>query len=173
MWMRKTLRAALVTTSLALAVTAAAIGLAACGGPADTGAQAQARPSELPRPRGPMGDPNAMVRTLLDTLVTKDVITSSQADAVAAALGKAMEQLRPPATAASPGAQPTPGAQPSAGTRPLDPSTMFSSALDALVEFGAITSAQKTAIVDALSATMGAAPPGAQQPAGGSSTETY
>jgi len=171
--MRKTLRTALVTTSLALAITAAAIGLSACGGPADAGAQALARPSELPQPNGSMGDPSTMVRTLLDTLVAKDIITNSQADAVAAALGQAMAQLRPPAAAASPGAQATPGAQPSTGTRPPDPSTMLSSALDLLVKVGVITSAQKTAIMDALSASMGAAPPAAQQPAGGSSTGTY
>jgi hypothetical protein len=165
--MRKTLRTALVTTSLALAITAAAIGLGACGGPADAGAQAQARPSELPRPNGSMGDPSTMLRTLLDTLVAKDIITNIQADAVAAALGQVMAQLRPPAAAASPGAPPTPGAQ------PPDPSTMLSSALDVLVKVGVITSAQKTAIVEALSAAVGGAPPGAQQPAGGSSTETY
>ena len=171
--MRKTLRTALVTTSLALAITAAAIGLGACGGPADAGAQAQARPSELPRPNGPMGgDPSTVFRTLLDTLVTKDIITSTQADAVAAAFGQAMAQLRPPGAGSSPGAQPTPGAQPSTGTRGPDPSAMLSSALDVLVKVGAITSAQKTAIVDALSASVGAAPPGAQRPAGGSSTQT-
>jgi len=171
--MRKTLRTALVATSLALAITAAAIGLGACGGPADAGAQAQARPSELPRPNASMGDPSTMLRTLLDTLVAKDIITNTQADAVATALGKAMAQLRPPGAGSSPGAQATPGAQPSPGTRPPDPSTMLSSALDVLVKVGVITSAQKTAIVDALSASMGAAPSGAQQPAGGSSTQTY
>jgi len=171
--MRTTLRTALVTTSLALAIAAAALGLGACGGPVDAGAQAQARPSEMPQPNGLTGDPSTMFRTLLDMLVTKDVLTTTQADAVAAALGQAMAQLRPPGAASSPGAQPTPGAQPSAGTRPPDPSTMLSSALDALVKVGAITSAQKTAIVDALSASMGGAPPGAQQPAGGVSKQTY
>ena len=171
--MRKTLRTALVATSLALAITAAAIGLGACGGPADAGAQAQARPSELPRPNASMGDPSTMLRTLLDTLVAKDIITNTQADAVATALGKAMAQLRPPGAGSSPGAQATPGAQPSPGTRPPDPSTMLSSALDVLVKVGVITSAQKTAIEDALSASMGSAPPGAQQPAGGPSTQTY
>jgi len=170
--MRKTLRTALVTSSLALAITAAASGLGACGGPADAGAQAQARPSGMPKPRGPMGDPNAMFRTLLDTLVTRDVITSSQADAIAAALGKAMEQLRPPGGAGSPGTPPTPGAQPSGGTRPPDPSSMLSSALDVLVKTGIITDAQKTAIVDALSSAMGA-PPGAQGSSSSSSTQTF
>jgi hypothetical protein len=171
--MRKTLRTALVTASLALAIAAAVLGLGACGGPADAGGQAQARPSEMPRPNGPMGDPSTMFRTLLDTLVTKDVITNTQADAVAAALEQAMAQLRPPEAASSPGAQPTPGAQPSAGTRPPDPSTMLSAALDALVKVGVITSAQKTAIVDALSASMGGPPPGAQRPADGLSTQAY
>ena len=170
--MRRTIRAALAAL-LVLTAGASSLGLAACGGSTDTDAQAQTRPSGVPQPGGPMGAPSTVVSSLLDALVAKDVITSSQADAVAAALGKAMEQLRPPSGAASPGAQPTPGAQPSAGMRPPGPSAMFSSALDALVKTGVITSAQKAAIVDALSASMGGAPPGAPASTGGSSTQTY
>jgi len=171
--MRKTLRTALVTSLLVLAIVVAGVGLGACGGSADAGAQVQVRPSGMPQPGGPMGDPSTMLRTLLDGLVTKDIITSSQADAVVAALGTAMERLRPPAADASPGTQPTPGSQPSPGVRPPDPSAMLPSALDALVRIGVITGDQKTAIVDALSASMGAAASGAQQPSGGSSTQTY
>ena len=170
--MRRTIRAALAVL-LVLTAGASSLGLAACGGSTDTDAQAQTRPSGVPQPGGPMGAPSTVVSSLLDTLVAKDVITSSQADAVAAALGKAMEQLRPPSGAASPGAQPTPGAQPSPGMRPPGPSAMFSSALDALVKAGVITSAQKAAIVDALSASMGGAPSGAPASTGGSSTQTY
>jgi hypothetical protein len=171
--MRRTIRAAALAALLVLTVGVSSLGLTACGGSTDTDAQAQTRPSGMPQPGGPTGDPSTVVSSLLDTLVAKDVITSSQADAIAAALGKAMEQLRPPSGAASPGAQPTPGAQPSPGMRPPDPSAMFSSALDALVKVGVITSAQKTAIVDALSASMGGAPPGAPASTGGSSTQTY
>lgn len=171
--MRRTIRAAALAALLVLTVGVSSLGLAACGGSTDTDAQAQTRPSGIPQPGGPMGDPSTVVSVLLDTLVTKDVITSSQADAVAAALGKAMEQLRPPSGAASPGSQPTPGVQPSAGARPPDPSALFSSALDALVKAGVITSAQKAAIVDALSSSMGGAPPGAPPSTGGSSTQTY
>jgi hypothetical protein len=171
--MRRTIRAAALAALLVLTVGVSSLGLAACGGSTDTDAQAQTRPSGMPQPGGTTGDPSTVVSSLLDTLVAKDVITSSQADAIAAALGKAMEQLRPPSGAASPGAQPTPGAQPSPGMRPPDPSAMFSSALDALVKAGVITSAQKAAIVDALSASMGGAPPGAPASTGGSSTQTY
>ena len=180
--MRRTIRAAALAALLVLTLGVSSLGLAACGGSTDTDAQAQTRPSGMPQggdpsgmpqPGGPMGDPSTVVSSLLDTLVAKDVITSTQADAIAAALGKAMEQLRPPSGAASPGAQPTPGAQPSPGMRPPDPSAMFSSALDALVTTGVITSAQKTTIVDALSASMGGAPPGAPASTGGSSTQTY
>ena len=166
--MRSAFRTGLVPGLLALAIVVAGVGLGACGGSAD--AAAQARPSGMPQPGGQMGSPGTMLRTLLDTLVTKDVITSSQADAVAAALGMAMEQVRPPA-GASPGAQPSPGVQPSPGTRPPEAPAMLSSVLDALEKVGVITSAQKTAIGDTLSAAMGA-PPGAQQPAGGSATQS-
>ena len=125
--MRRTIRAAALAALLVFTVGVSSLGLAACGGSTDTDAQAQTRPSGMPQPGGPTGDPSTVVSSLLDTLVAKDVITSSQADAVAAALGKAMEQLRPPSGAASPGAQPTPGAQPSSGVRPPDPPAMFSS----------------------------------------------
>ena len=172
--MRRTIRTAALAALLVLTAGVSSLGLTACGGSTDADAQAQTRgPSDMPQPGGPMGDPSPVVSSLLDALVAKDVITSSQADAVAAALGKSMEQLRPPSGAASPGAQPTPGAQPSAGVRPPDPSAMFSSALDALVKAGVITSAQKAAIVDALSASMGGAPPGAPASTGGSSTQTH
>jgi len=175
--MRRSIRAAVVAASLLLVIGLSGLVLAACGGSATADAQAQAAPSSrpqpdpsgVPRPGGQMGDPSTMFKALLNTLVAKDVITSSQADAVAAALGAAMEQLRPPIADASPGAQPTPRAQPSPGTRPPDLAAMLSSALDVLVEVGVITSDQKTAIVDALSAAMPGLPPGAEQPAGGSS----
>ena len=177
--MRRSVRAAVVAASLLLAIGLSGVALAACGGSATADAQTQAAPSALPQPdpsglpqlNGQMGDPSAMLKALLNTLVAKDIITSSQADAVAAALGAAMEQLRPPTADASPGAQPTPGGQPSPGVRAPDPSTMFSSALDLLVKAGVITNAQKTAIVDALGAATGG-PPGASQPAGDSSTQT-
>jgi len=177
--MRRSIRAAAVAASLLLAIGLSGVLLAACGGSATADAQVQVAPSGMPqpdpsgmpRPSGRMGDQSAMFKALLNTLVAKDVINSSQADAVAAALGAAMEQLRPPTAHASPGAQPTPGAQPSPGARLPDPSIMFSSALDLLVKAGVITNAQKTAIVDALGAATGG-PPGASQPAGDSSTQT-
>jgi hypothetical protein len=171
--MRRSIRAAALAALLLVAAGVVSSTLAACGGSPADDAQAQTRPSGTPQPGGPMGDPSTAVSSLLDTLVANDVISSSQADAAAAALGTAMEQLRPPSGAASPGAQPTPGVQPSPGARPPDPSALFSSALDALVKVGVITNDQKTAIVDALSAAMGGAPPGAPtgagQSAGGSS----
>jgi len=178
--MRRSIRAAVLAASLLLVIGVSGLVLAACGGSATADAQAQAAPSGIPQPDpsgmpqpgGRMGDPGKMLKSLLNTLVAKDVITGSQADAVAAALGAAMEQFRPPTADASPGAQSTPGAQPSAGARAPDPSTMFSSALDALVKFGVITNAQKTAIVDALGAAVGG-PPGGPQPAGDSSTQTF
>jgi hypothetical protein len=168
--MRRSIRAAALAALLLVAVGVVSSTLAACGGSPAGDAQAQTRPLGTPQPGGPMGDPSTAVTSLLDALVAKDVISSSQADAVAAALGKAMEQLRPPSGAASPGAQPTPGVQPSPGAWPPDASALFSSALDALVKVGVITSDQKTAIVDALSAAMPGAPPGAGQSAGSSST---
>ena len=178
--MRRSIRAAVVAASLLLVSGVSGLVLAACGGPATADAQAQAAPSSrpqpvpsgMPRPSGQMSDPSTMFKALLNTLVANDVITSSQADSVAAALGAAIEQLRPPTADASPGAQPTPGAQPSPGVRAPDASTMFSSALDLLVKAGVITNAQKTAIVDALGAAVGGAP-GAPQPAGDSSTQTF
>ena len=177
--MRRSIRAAVLMALLLVAVGVVSSTLAACGGSPADDAQAQTRPSGMPqpdpsgmpRPSGRMGDQSAMFKALLNTLVAKDIITSSQADAVAAALGAAMEQLRPPTADASPGAQPTPGTQPSPGARLPDPSIMFSSALDLLVKAGVITNAQKTAIVDALGAATGG-PPGASQPAGDSSTQT-
>jgi hypothetical protein len=167
--MRRSIRAAALAALLLVAAGVVSSTLAACGGSPADDAQAQARPSGTPQPGGPKGDPSTAVSSLLDTLVANDVISSSQADAVVAALGTAMEQLRPLSGAASPGAQPTPGVQPSPGARPPDASALFSSALDALVKVGVITSDQKTAIVDALSAAMPGAPPGGEQSTGGSS----
>lgn len=171
--MRRPLGTALVAASLALATAAACIGVGACGGSSNAGEQAQAGPSGMSQPNGQTADPSALFRKQLDTLVTRGTITSAQEDAVVAALKESLAQSRPPGAGASPGTQPTPGGQPSAGMRPPDPSTMFSAALDALVKAGTITSAQKTAIADALSSVMGAALPGAQPSAGGSSAQTY
>ena len=170
--MRRSIRAAALAALLLVAVGVVSSTLAACGGSPADDAQAQTRPSGMPQPNAQMGDPSTAISSLLDTLVANGVISSSQADAVAAALGKAMEQFQQPSGAASPGAQPTPGAQPSAGARPPDPAALFSSALDALVKFGVITNAQKTAIVDALGAAVGG-PPGGPQHAGDSSTQTF
>jgi hypothetical protein len=59
----------------------------------------------------------------------------------------------------SDGGTPPSGAQ---GTMP-DPSRMFSTALDSLVSDGTITSAQETAIAEALGSAMQQGGPGGQQ----------
>lgn len=184
--MHRPFKGLLVAAALALAATGLAGALAACGSTEST-AQAQTVPAGASQAGGQQGAPSALFKQALDALVTKGTITSAQEEAVVTALASAMANGRPSGSVASPGAQPTPGVTPAPGATPpsgampapgatpvggAGPSAMFSSALDALVKDGTITSAQKTAIVDALGAAMPGAPQSGQPPSGGSSAQT-
>jgi hypothetical protein len=106
------------------------------------------------QPQG-AGDRTAMLGSALDPLVEEGTITEEQEEAVLAAIAaNRAERLQggaPPA--AADGQRPAPG-------------TMFSGALNGLVEEGTITPAQQQAIAEALSASMpqrGMGPPGGAQ----------
>ena len=168
--MHMSTRAALLAASLLLASGASGLLLAACGGSSVADAQAQAGPSGMPQSNGQMGDPGTRIAQQLNTLVEDGTITSDQQTAVVGAI----KAFMPGGSGGAPeGAPPSPGAQPSSGAQPPDPSAMFSTALDALVEKGTITASQQTAIAAALTQGMPGAPPGAQpSTTDGSSTQT-
>jgi hypothetical protein len=118
---------------------------------------------------------SAMFTQALDPLVEAGTITNDQETAVVEAIGSSMpgagdqgQSGQAPSSGATPpaGGMLSPGATPQGGTPQQgsmpDPSQMFSSALAALVDDGTITSAQQTAIVEALSAAMQQGGPGQQ-----------
>jgi hypothetical protein len=164
--MRAPIRVAVLAALLLVTVGAIGFVLAACGGSSAADAQAQVGPSGMPQPKGPMGDPSAMIAQQLDALVEDGTISSAQQTAVVAAIKASM----PGGSGGAPkGAEPSPGAQPPSGARPSDRGAMFSTTLAALVEKGTITAAQQTAIEAALTQGMPGAPSGAQPPTDGSS----
>jgi hypothetical protein len=168
--MRRPIVAVAVAALILAAVTVAGFGIAACGSSSDS-ATAQAATGAPGGGQAP--DMSAMFTTALDPLVKDGTITSDQESTVIDALssstpggGQGQGGQMP-----SPGATPPSGQAPSDGATPPsvtqgsapDPSQMFSSALDSLVSDGTITSAQKTAITEALSSAMQQNAPGGQQ----------
>ena len=160
--MRKRL---IAVAAAALATVAAAGALAACGD-SSTSSPASAQSA---RPGGG-GMVTQAFSAALQSLVDDGTITPSQKTAVLEALSSAGPQGGPGGQGVTPGggqgatppsdvqgASPTGGA-PQGG--PPDMSSMFSSALDDLVSSGTITSAQQTAIVEALTAAMPQGGPG-------------
>ena len=116
---------------------------------------------------------SATFSTALDPLVEAGTITSDQESTVIDALTSSMPGGQGGQGQPSPGATPPSGQMPSSGATPPsggqqgsapDAGQMFSSTLDGLVTDGTITSAQETAISEALSSAMRNAGPGGQQP---------
>jgi hypothetical protein len=163
---------AVAAAALILAVaTAAGLGLAACGSSSGT-ATTQAAATGAPG-GGQPPDLRAVFTQALDPLVEDGTITSDQEAAVTEALTTSMpgpggegRAGQAPSSGAAPsgGQMPTPGATPQGGVPQQgsmpEPSQMFSPALDSLVSDGTITSAQQTAITEALSAVMRQGSPG-------------
>jgi hypothetical protein len=169
---------AVIIAVLIIAATAA-VGatLAACGS-SDTSAKAAAT---APPGGGQRPDMTSMVTQALDPLVEKGTITSDQETAVVAAISASLPSGGAPGQGGTPpgaGAQPSPGATPNGGAPPsgsrADPSALFTSTLDALVQKGTITATQEKAIVAALSAGMQGGPQGGgMQSQSGSSAQGY
>jgi hypothetical protein len=170
--MRRPIVAVAVAALILAVATVAGLGLAACGDSSGSAATTEAAAGGAAGGRPP--DMSAMFTQALDPLVEAGTITSDQEAAVVEAIGSSMpgagDQGRSgqaPSSGATPpaGGMPSPGATPQGGTPQgsmPDPSQMFSSALAALVDDGTITSAQQTAIVEALSAAMQQGGPGQQ-----------
>ncbi len=170
--MRRPIVAVAVATLILAAVTVAGFGIAACGSSSDSTTTMQAAAGGAPG-GGQAPDMSALFTQALDPLVEEGTITSDQESAVIDALateapgaGQGQGGQMP-----SPGATPPGGQQPSAGATPPsgaqgsmpDPSQMFGAALDSLVSDGTITSAQETAITEALGSAMQQGGPGGQQ----------
>jgi len=163
------MRRPLVAVAVAAVILAAALAggfvLAACGSSDDASATQAAATGTAGQPP----DMSSMFAQALDPLVEDGTITSDQESAVIEALGPS----GPGGQGGQPsGGQPSPGATPPAGATPPgggqqgsmpDPSQMFGTALDDLVSAGTITSAQQTAISEALSSVMQQGAPGQQQ----------
>jgi hypothetical protein len=170
--MRRPIVAVALAALILATVTVAGLGIAACGdssGSATTQAAATG-----PAGGGQPPDMSAMFAQALDPLVEDGTITSDLETAVVTALTSSMASGGPGqgdqsqnGQMPSPGATPPNGQAPSAGATPPggrqgaappgsapDPGRMFSSVLDALVSDGTITSAQETAISEALSSAM-------------------
>ena len=155
--------------------------IAACGGSSDGAAEAAA--SAAPG-GGHMPDMSSVFTQALDPLVEDGTITGAQEDAVVESLTASLPDRgaqgqggEPPSqgTQPSPGATPSGDTPPDAGARP-DPGSMFTDALEELVEGGTITADQETAIVEALSAGMQGGPSQGGAPAqsdGTSTTQSY
>lgn len=155
--MRKRL---IAVAAAALATVAAAGALTACG----DSSTSSPRAAQSARPGGG-GMVTQAFSAALQSLVDDGRITPSQKTAVLEALSSAGPQGGPGGQGVAPGGGQgaTPpsdmqGASPQGG--PPDMSSTFSSALDDLVNSGTITSAQQTAIVEALTATMPQGGPG-------------
>jgi hypothetical protein len=175
--MRRPYVAAALAALMLTVFGVAGVALSACGSSTTSTAAGQTGAVKS----GSASNIGARLTQILDTLVGKGTITSAQEKLVVAALTKSMGGGRPSGTLQSPGAQPagtqpSPGAQPPSGAQPSSgakgagPSSMFSTALSALVSKGTITSAQKAAIAKALSSGMQSGPSGQQAP--GSSSQS-
>jgi hypothetical protein len=168
--MRRPLAAIAAAVAILAAATAGGLLIAACGGSSDSASATQTATAE-----GSGGQPldmSSMFAQALDPLVTDGTITSDQESAVIDALSSSG-----PGGAQGQGGQPSPGATPPSGEMPSDgatppsggqqgsmpdPSQMFDSTLDGLVDDGTITASQQTAISEALSSAMQQAGPGQQ-----------
>jgi polyhydroxyalkanoate synthesis regulator phasin len=129
---------------------------------------------------------SAVISEALDPLVEDGTITGDQKSAVVQALasfapGGAPGGMNQGGQMPSPGATPPGGETPTDGATPPgggqqgsrpDPSEMFSSSLDTLVEDGTITAEQETAIARALNSAMQQGGPGAQSSPGAVSGQT-
>ena len=160
--MRRPIVAVAVAALILAAVTVAGFGIAACGSSSDSAATTtQAAATGAPG-GGQAPDMSALFTKALDPLVKAGTITSEQESAVIDALASSTPSggqggQMPGADATPPSGQaPSAGATPPSGTQGSmpDPSRMFSTALDSLVSDGTITSAQETAITEALSSAM-------------------
>jgi len=146
--MRKKIAVIVAVALVVAAASAAGLALTACGSSSGVAAAASA---SQPAPGGQPADMSATFTQALDTLVQDGTITSDQQSAAITALE---------ASAPSSGAPPA-GGQSAAGSTPPpmpDPTEMFSSTLDPLVTDGTISSAQETAIIEALGAALPAPP---------------
>ena len=171
--MRRPIVAVAVAALILAVATVAGLGLAACGDSSGSAATTQTAADGAAGGQPP--DMSAMFTQALDPLVEDGTITSDQETAVVEAISSSMpgpggqgQSGQAPSSGATPpaGGMPSPGATPQGGTPQQgsmpDPSQMFSSALDALVDDGTITSAQETAIAEALSSAMQQGGPGQQ-----------
>ncbi len=152
--MRKKIIVLVAVAMIVAAVSAAGLALTACGSSSEAAATT---PAGQPASGGQPADMSAAFTEALDTLVQDGTITSDQQSAIISAL----ETSAPSAGTRPDGGAPADGDAPADGSTPPsrpDPAEMFSSALDPLVDDGTISSAQETAIIEALSSAMPAAP---------------
>ncbi len=166
--MRRPIVAVAVAALILAAVAVAGFGIAACGSSSGSATTAQTAASGPPG-GGQAPDMSALFTQALDPLVKAGTITSDQESAVITALsssGPGQGGQAPSAGGTPPGGQmPDSGATPPSGAQGSmpEPSQTFSTALDALVSDGTITSAQATAITKALSSAMPQGGLGGQQ----------
>jgi hypothetical protein len=179
--MRRPIVAVAAAVVILAAATTGGLLLVACGGSSGSASTTQTAATDGSGGQPP--DMSSMFGTALDPLVEAGTITSDQETTVIDALTSSMpsggqggQGGRP-----SPGATPPTGQMPSSGATPPsgaqqgsapDASQMFSSTLDGLVSDGTITSAQETAVSEALSSAMQNAGPGGQQQTSASSTQS-
>jgi hypothetical protein len=170
--MRRPFVAVAVAAVILAVVTVAGFGIAACGSSSGTATTTQAAAAGAPG-GGQAPDMSALFTKALDPLVEDGTIASDQESAVIDALASAT----PGGGAGQGGQMPSPGATPPSGQMPSggatppsgaqgsmpDPSRMFGAALESLVSDGTITSAQETAITEALSSAMQQGGTGGQQ----------
>ena len=176
--MRRPIVAVVVAVVILAAATTGGLLLAACGSSSGSASTTQTAATDGPGGQAP--DMSSMFSTALDPLVEAGTITSDQESTVIDALTSSMPT-------GGQGGQPSPGATPPSGQAPTDGATppsggqqgsmpdagqMFSSTLDDLVSDGTITSAQETAISEALSSAMQNAGPGSQQQTSTGSTQS-
>ena len=150
--MRKKITAIVAVVLIVAAAGVAGLALTACGSSSEAAAV-----GGQPASGGQPADMSAAFTEALDALVQDGTITSDQQSAVI----KGLEASAPNAGAPPAGSQSGEGGAPAEGGTPParpDPTEMFSSALDALVDDGTISSAQETAILTALSSALPAAP---------------
>jgi hypothetical protein len=170
--MRRPIAAVAVAALILAAVTVAGFGIAACGSSSDSATTTQAADAGAPGD-GQAPDMSALFTQALDPLVQDGTITRDQESAVIDALASSMPgrgggqggQMPSPGATPPGGQMPSDGATPPGGAQGSmpDPSEMFGAALDTLVSDGTITSAQETAIAEALSSAMQQGGPGGQQ----------
>jgi hypothetical protein len=175
--MRRPIVAVVVAVVILAAATTGGLLLTACGSSSGSASTTQAAATNAPGGQAP--DMTSVFSSALDPLVEAGTISSDQESTVLDALTSSMPSSGQGGQP-SPGATPPSGQAPSAGATPPsgaqgampDASQMFSSPLDSLVSDGTITSAQETAISEALSSAMQKAGPGGQQQTSASSMQS-